>query len=266
MKRLAIVTTHPVQYNAPFFEMLAQRGAVQVKVFYTWGKSVLQNKYDPGFDRTIEWDIPLMNGYEYSFIENISATPGSHTFKGIDNPTLIDDIEKWNANAVLVYGWSFKSHLKCIRHFHKKIPVLFRGDSTLLDPQPFLKKIFRFVFLRWVYSHIDYALYVGTNNKQYFKKYGVPESKLVFAPHAVDNERFADSNGDYETKAGNWRKELSFTETDIVFLFAGKLEEKKDPLLPFEASHITDIISWFLEAVSSLYLLTTRCIFPSGSG
>jgi glycosyltransferase involved in cell wall biosynthesis len=232
MKRLAIVTTHPIQYNAPLFKLLAARGFIQVKVFYTWGSSVLENKFDPGFGLTVKWDIPLLEGYEYCFPENISTVPGSHSFKGIDNPTLIKEIEIWKADAVLVYGWSFKSHLKCIRYFHKKIPVLFRGDSTLLDPQPVLKKALRYFFLKWIYSHIDTALYVGTNNKLYFKKYGVPDYKLVFAPHAVDIEYFwDDENKNYETKAKQWRENLSIRQSDMVFLFAGKLEEKKDPLL-----------------------------------
>lgn len=232
MKRLAIVTTHPVQYNAPFFKLLTHRKKIQVKVFYTWGKSVLENKYDPGFGRAVEWDIPLLNGYEYCFVENTAATPGSHTFKGIDNPTLISLIEDWNADAVLVYGWSFKSHLKCIRYFHKKIPVLFRGDSTLLDSQPLLKKTIRYFFLQWVYGNIDAALYAGANNKAYFKKYGLDERKLFFAPHAIDNERFGDnSSRKYEARAKEWRDNLGLTQTDTVFLFAGKLESKKDPLL-----------------------------------
>lgn len=230
MKRLAIITTHPIQYNAPFFQLLTERGRVQVRVFYTWGQTVTTNKFDPGFGKKIDWDIPLLQGYEYSFVKNTAADPGSHSFKGIDNPALISEIETWSADAVLVYGWSFKSHLQCIRHFYKKIPVLFRGDSTLLDPQPFLKKIFRLIFLRWVYHHIDYALYAGTSNRAYFKRCGVPANKLTFAPHAVDNDRFADDgNKNYEATAKAWRRELLIDDTDTVFLFAGKLEQKKEP-------------------------------------
>jgi glycosyltransferase involved in cell wall biosynthesis len=236
VKRLAIVTTHPIQYNAPFFRLLAERKQLDIKVFYTWGVSVLEKKYDPGFGRTIEWDIPLLQGYEYCFTENIAAAPGSHSFKGIDNPGLITEIENWGADAVLIYGWSFNSHLRCMRYFKNKIPVLFRGDSTLLDEQSFFKKKIRSFFLKWVYSHIDYALYAGTNNKKYFSKCGVTDSKLVFAPHAIDNSRFADdASKQYETKALQWRKELRINETDTVFLFAGKLEEKKNPVLLVDA-------------------------------
>jgi glycosyltransferase involved in cell wall biosynthesis len=232
MKRLAIVSTHPIQYNAPLFQLIATNGVIHIKVFYTWGESILSKKYDPGFGKNVEWDIPLLQGYDYTFVKNISPDPGSHSYKGIDNPSLISEIKRWEASALLVYGWSFKSHLQCLRHFNKKIPVFFRGDSTLIDPQPFLKKIFRFCFLRWVYSHIDIALYVGANNKKYFEKYGVQSSRLVFAPHAIDNDRFSDDEvKNYEQSAILWRNELSIPQGSIVFLFAGKLEEKKDPSL-----------------------------------
>ena len=130
MKKLAIVTTHPIQYDDDVV-VVPGRNNVRIKVFYTWGESVLKNKYDPGFGKNVSWDIPILDGYEYSFIKNVAIDPGSHHFKGINNPTLIKDIENWNADAVLVYGWSFKSHLKAMRYFHGRIPVFFRGDSTM---------------------------------------------------------------------------------------------------------------------------------------
>ena len=170
MKRLAIVTTHPIQYNAPLFELLSQRKKITIKVFYTWGETVIEKKYDPGFGKVIEWDIPLLDGYDYEFAENIANDKGSHHFKGIDNPHIIEAIEQFKPDAVLVYGWSFKSHLKIMRHFKNKVPVLFRGDSTLLDERGLLSSLKRNLFLRWVYRHVDVALYVGKNNFDYFRK------------------------------------------------------------------------------------------------
>ena len=228
MLRLAIITTHPIQYNAPMFELLAERGKIEVMVFYTWGESAI-NKYDPGFDKIIEWDIPLLKGYSFCFVKNVSANPGSNSFMGIDNPTLIKEISNWKADAVLVYGWCFKSHLKAIRYFHKKIPVIFRGDSTTLNEKKGLKKIARTLFLKWVYNHVDYALYVGVHNKSYFKKHGLKEDQLVLAPHAIDNSRFAQPDDEYNEAARKWRYELGVKEHELSILFAGKIEEVKNP-------------------------------------
>lgn len=222
--RLAIVTTHPIQYNAPWFKLLSEVEGITVKVFYTWDTTV--SKFDPGFGKVIEWDLPLLDGYEYSFVTNIAVDKGSHHFKGIDNPTLNSEIENWNADSVLVFGWAYKSHLACLRYFKNKIPVLFRGDSTLLDETPGLKKIIRRIFLRYIYSNVDYALYVGENNKRYFLAHGLKEQKLVFAPHAVDNDRFASTNYDERVKLKKNNLKLNDCFT---ILFAGKLESKKNP-------------------------------------
>lgn len=227
--KLAIVSTHPVQYNAPLFALLAASTKFSVKVFYTWSQSQKGAKYDPGFGKDIEWDIPLLEGYGYLFVDNTSNDPGTHHFKGIVNPGLNNAIAQWKPDALLVYGWSFVSHLKCIRYFHNKIPVFFRGDSTLLDEKPGIKKMLRRLFLRWVYSKIDYALYAGSNNKQYFLQHGVTADRLVFCPHAIDNDRFADRNALYQQKATEKKAALGFDDNCLVLLFAGKLEQKKNP-------------------------------------
>lgn len=236
MKKLAIITTHPIQYYAPLFKLLSQRQKISIKVFYTWGNSVLENKYDPGFGKIIEWDIPLLDGYDYTFTTNISSDPGSHHFKGIDTPALNNEIELWGADAILIFGWNFKSHLSCIRYFYGKIPILFRGDSTLLDRQPFPKNILRSLFLKWIYKHVNYALYVGTNNKQYYLKCGVKPNQFIFTPHAIDNKRFYDdSTREYYIKAKELRTRFEVKDNDILFLYAGKLEPKKNPELLLNA-------------------------------
>ena len=187
MRKLAIITTHPIQYNAPLFSLLSKRNKIGIKVFYTWGDSVLKSKFDPGFGKDISWDIPLLEGYAYEFVKNVSPDPGSHHFGGIDNPNLVARIKEWQPDAVLVYGWSFKSHLKCIRHFKNKIPVYFRGDSTLLNEKNVFKKLTRKIFLGWVYSYVDKALYVGTHNKEYFSKRGLNFSNPMSVKQLKNN-------------------------------------------------------------------------------
>jgi len=132
----------------------------------------------------------------------------------------------------LVYGWAYHSHLKVIRHFKNKVPVLFRGDSTLLDEQKGVKNLIKSILLKWVYRHIDHAFYAGTNNKNYFKKYGLKENQLSFAPHAIDNFRFGADNSD---DAILLRKKLAIPDHHILILFSGKLEEKKSPELLLDA-------------------------------
>ncbi len=231
MKKLAIISSHPIQYNAPLFALMTENGMFELKVFYTWGEDANKPKFDPDFGRVVKWDIPLLQGYQYQFVKNVAKNPGSHHFFGIDNPFLIGDVESWGADVVWVWGWSFKSHLKVIRHFHGKIPIWFRGDSTLLDDSisPIWKQLLRKIFLSWVYKKVNLAFYVGENNKKYFLQSGLTISELIHAPHAIDNNRFSAWNEELESDLIARKESLGIGQNDLVVLFVGKLEPKKNP-------------------------------------
>ena len=229
--KLAIISTHPIQYYAPLFRLLSKNDKIRIKVFYTFEKET--KVYDPGFGKSFQWDIPLLEGYEYSFVSNLGNNGKS--FFTVNNPTLIPEIQAWDADAVLIFGWNYRSHLKAMRYFKGKVPVLFRGDSTLLDEKPGIRKMLRRLFLKWVYSHVDIAFYVGTNNKVYFLKHGLKNEQLVFAPHAVDNGRFGENAAYKKMEALAWRSKLGIAASDLVFLFAGKLEPKKNPAILIES-------------------------------
>ncbi len=241
MLRLAIITTHPIQYNAPLFAFLALSKSFQLTLFYTWGDNSL-SIYDPGFANYRSWDIDLLNGYDHAFIENVSKDPGSHHFRGIINPDLIQQVETIKPDAIIVYGWKFHSHLKLMRYFKGKIPILFRGDSTLLDShlQWAISNTLKFTFLKWVYRHVDFALSPGLSSDAYFAACGLRKDQIVRAPHSIDNKRFSEaittSDGqDIENKAREWRKKIGIPNEAIVILFAGKFESKKDPLVLIQA-------------------------------
>lgn len=120
-----------------------------------------------------------------------------------------------------------------MRYFKNKIPIWFRGDSNLLDEgNNNFKKYLRYFFLKWLYRHIDKALYVGMANKAYYKKFGIKDHQLIFAPHSVDNKRFAENRS---MEAEQFRKTLGIRPEEILILFAGKLEQKKNPELLLNA-------------------------------
>ena len=222
--RLAIITTHPIQYYAPVFKLLHERKQVEIKVFYSWGENAV-NKFDHGFNKTVDWDLNLLDGYPFEWMKNTSNDPGSHHFKGIINPQVIEQINEWKPDALLVYGWAYQGHLKALRYFKNKLPVYFRGDSTLLSEPGGIKKILKRIVLNWVYKHVDHAFYVGINSMAYFKNYGLKERQLSFAPHAIDIDRF---KTEHPAEVAGLHSSLNLKEEDILVLFAGKFEPVKN--------------------------------------
>jgi glycosyltransferase involved in cell wall biosynthesis len=234
-KKLAIISSHPIQYNAPLFAMLAKSEFLEIKVFYTWSQSK-ETLFDKDFGKTIQWDIPLLDGYTYEFVENVSKNPGPVGYRGIICPSLNRMIREWGAEALLVYGWNYHAHYNCMKYFKGRIPVYFRGDSTLLDESGGIKQLMRRVILTFVYRSSDFAFYVGENNRQYYLKHGFRENRLFYAPHAIDNLRFSDTTGEMARDADIWRKKLDINEDEIVVVFVGKFEPKKNPILLIEAA------------------------------
>jgi glycosyltransferase involved in cell wall biosynthesis len=215
---------------------LAQTGVFKLKVFYTWSQAI-GKVHDNDFGLTREWDVDLLAGYDHEFVHNISTQPGSNHYRGIINPDLIGKVYQFNPDAILIYGWKFDSHLKLMRHFHGKLPILFRGDSTLLNETPgfSIRKFLRFSALKWVYGHIDIALSPGKSSDDYFKACGLIEDQIIRAPHVVDNDFFSVETDQKEKEAMVWRKQLAIPDDHKVFLFAGKLEPQKDPELLINA-------------------------------
>ena len=234
-RKLAIISTHPIQYYAPVFRALAGLTEIDLRVFYTWSQAATDSVFDPGFGTEVKWDIPLLDGYAYQFVRNVANRPGLNHFGGLNTPTLVREIEAWRPDAVLVYTWNSRSHLHALRHFKGKLPVLFRGDSTLLDGRAWWRALLRRVFLTWVYSHVDIAIAVGTHNKAYFAWCGLPPQRIALAPHSIDTVRFAAEPARQEEIAMELRRKLGLTPEAMVILYAGKLQPKKNPGLLLDA-------------------------------
>jgi len=226
--RLAVVVSHPTQYYGPWFRRLAAEPSLELRVFYLWDFGVA-GRHDRQFGRTVKWDVDLLSGYAHEFVPNEARDPGTHRFGGLHNPSLRGRLRAWSPDAVLLFGYAYRTHLGLL--LNPPAPLVFRGDSHLIgQPRPSLVKR---LALRWVYSRCAAVTYVGRANHHYFRTFGVPEAKLHFAPHAVDATRFA-RDATVTTAAGKLLADLGLTGKTII-LFAGKLLPAKQPLELLEA-------------------------------
>ncbi len=239
MKKLAIVTSHPIQYNAPWFRHLAARGDLDLKVFYLWDFGI-EKRYDPGFQRELTWDVPLLDGYAYELVPNTSADPGTHHFTGLRNPTLGARVAAFDPGAVLLLSYNYLATHRFLWTWPtRRAPLLFRGDSHRLLPRAGPKELVKRALIAATLRRFDALLYVGQANRRYFRHHGVADDKLFFAPHAVDNARFGARAAEAAIEAADFREELGIPAEDAVLLFAGKLDENK---------RVLDLLTAFLAA------------------
>lgn len=228
--RLAFIVSHPIQYYVPLYRRLVAQDEFEVRVFYTWhggGEAVL----DRGFGKAFAWDIPLAEGYPFEAVPNVAREPGTHHFWGLRNPDLLARVLAWRPDAVHLTGYAYASHLGALRGLARRgVPVLFRGDSHLLDGRHGWKWKLTKVALRRIYRWPAAFLFVGQANRAYYEALGVPGEKLFHCPHSIEVDRFAEPNEAWEADAASWRRELGLGERERVLLFAGKFEPKKRPV------------------------------------
>jgi len=232
MYKIAVLTSHPIQYQAPFFKKLANRPEIDLMVYFCWDFGVKESTYDSGFGRKIKWDIPLLDGYRFKFLKNFSSNPGSGKWYGEINPGIISEVWRGEYDAILIHGWNcLTKWLAFLVSFLSKTPVFLRGDNP--SNQESLKSSFKIkikkLILGNLFKNISIFLYVGEENKKFFKYYGVSENKLIFCPHAIDNERFLKEAEKIKPNKNEFKKEIGLNKDQTVILFTGKLIEKKHP-------------------------------------
>ncbi len=230
-RRLAIVLSHPIQYYSPWFRWLRAHTSLEFRVYYLWDAGVRPTR-DPQFGETFAWDVDLLSGYDHEFVPNTSRQPGTEHFTGLRNPALSRRIAAWGADAILLFGYRYATHLRLIAWARsRRLPLIFRGDSHLLGRErPGLASR---TALGLLYRQFQAFLYVGQANREYFRAFGVPEKKLFFAPHCVDAEHFRATDA-ARTEAARLRTELGLGDRRVV-LFAGKLVPAKQPMELLEA-------------------------------
>ncbi|MBC7879707.1 MAG: glycosyltransferase family 4 protein [Anaerolineae bacterium] len=210
---------------------------ISLRVFYLWNRGATEG-HDPGFQQNIQWDVPLLEGYDHEFVDNSSNDPGTHHFWGIYNPNLIEQVQNWKPDTVLLLAYNYASIYLFLYQWRHRTPVIFRGDSHRLGISSNWRNRLKRLLISTVFHQFDICLYVGSANKEYFLEHGLLPRQLFFCPHSVDNKRFFEASDRAIEDALVWRKSLGIPTGDSVILYAGKFEQKKRP---------TDLLEAFLQ-------------------
>lgn len=234
MQRIVFINSHPIQYFVPLYQqMTREEKEIDLTVFYLTDETI-QGYRDRQFGTDVTWDIPLLEGYRYKFFKNYSWKPSLYNgFFGLFNWGLISELRRMPTSIVISHGWAYSSNIIALlaaRAFGHT--VCLRGDNPLsheLFKRP-VKRFLRNLFLRAVvFPSIDKFLPVGYQNHQLYRSFGIPESDLIFVPHAVDNSRFQQQALALSSERQHLTKSIGLSGKRII-LYVGKLIDKKRPL------------------------------------
>lgn len=220
--QLIIYSSHPIQYQVPWFRALQKTGAVDLRVVFSHLPTPQQQ--GQGFGVAFQWDTDLLDGYAWSvarqrtmlrakggFFEQIVADPYA-------------ELRDHRAQVVLLTGWHIFPMVQWLNAARRLgIPIIMRGESNLLRPRRPVSKYWHNYILR----KCDMFLTIGTANRRFYEQYDIVSERMLDAPYFVDNDYFANSALQAQVNKTELRKSWSIPEEAVCFCFAGKLEHKK---------------------------------------
>jgi glycosyltransferase involved in cell wall biosynthesis len=201
MIHLLHLVTHPIQYFAPLYRALSKQPGVELTVLFG-SRHGLQPSFDKGFGQTIQFDVPLLDGYRHRFLPNIGSGVPDGGFGNFDCPELPAILAEARPDALWVHGWGYRMHWQAIRAARAAhLPYLIRGETNLL-----LKPKYS---LRWLASRVRVGrmlraaagcLYIGSSNRDFYASMGVARSRLHPAHYSIDAGAFAACTGSEEMR------------------------------------------------------------------
>jgi hypothetical protein len=94
--------SHVVPYGSSGYRLFAQDPRLDILVAYCSMQGA-ECGPDPEFEREIQWDEPLLEGYTWTNVPNKSLRPGVARFFGLWNPGLWRFIRNGGFDAIVIY-------------------------------------------------------------------------------------------------------------------------------------------------------------------
>jgi glycosyltransferase involved in cell wall biosynthesis len=219
---LAILTTHPIQYQVPVWRELARRG-VPLEVWYM-SEMGAGRYHDKGFARDISWDIDLLGGYRSRVLPMRTAGADTASFRGLR----LGALDLSSAAALLINGWFPQAYWQAASQaFRARVPVLLRAETNLMQQPPWWKRAVRRGALTWLLRRVAVALPIGRANRAFYEHHGVSADRMIASPYCVDNHWFASAAAVAHDGRPSPRDRWNIPPDAACFLFSGKLIPSK---------------------------------------
>ena len=229
MKKVIFINSHPIQYFAPMYKYMNQQG-LDVSAWYGSDSSV-KGSIDNEFGVLVKWDVPLIEGYDHRFFKNLSWNPSQENgFWGLINLEMIIELFKRPKSVFIVHGWHYFTHFLVIMLGKLKgHTICLRNETPLIHEKlksGWKQTLKRFGLKYILFPRVDFFLYIGNQNRSFYKTFGIADNRLLRCPYAVDNERFTNMTYDIESL----KIKFNIPKGHKVILFSAKYIDKKRPL------------------------------------
>jgi glycosyltransferase involved in cell wall biosynthesis len=226
--RVLVVVSHPVQYSSPVFRLMAQHSALDFHVAYCSLRGA-EAGHDPEFGRSVQWDIPLLDGYAWTHVQNRGS--GSEAFFGLYNPGLWKLIREGRFDAVICFTGYIRASfwISYIAAKRAGAAFLFGTDATTLAPRDSRKWKRLVKSLVWpiLFRLADQVIVPSTGTQKLILSLGISGERVTLAPYVVDNDWWSQKSAGVNREGV--RASWAVGPEDTVVLFCAKLQPWKRP-------------------------------------
>jgi glycosyltransferase involved in cell wall biosynthesis len=235
--RLGVVFTHPTQHHGPLWRKLNEQEGLSLKVLYLCNENQESGDVLLG-GGSQPWDVDLLSGYEYEYLKDLSGKVPSQQKKSAISPELFGHLTPEHFDAIFMQSFvNYSCRLTAILCKLRDIPLIMQNDATIMSDCRYsrLRQIVMAILYPWMLNLADYWLPIGDHNEIHLRHYGVPDEKMVRGCWPVDGERFEESIAQNQDEILKIRQELTWNEGTLVYGFAGKYIDRKNPFEFIEA-------------------------------
>src|SRR5579863_135611 len=228
--RVLTISSHPIQYGAPLFRLMAKHPKLDFQVAYCSLRGVESTGYDPEFGANVQWDVPLLDGYKWTHIPNRGS--GAEEFFAWRNTGLWKFIRHGNFDAVISHVGYVRATF-WIAYFAARsvgIPFIFGTDASRIEPrdESKLKLAAKKVIWPAVFSLAGQVLTASSAGRDMMISLGFPADRVSMTLDTVDNGWWlAQANAVNREEA---RRSLGFQPHEKIILFCAKLQPWKRPM------------------------------------
>jgi glycosyltransferase involved in cell wall biosynthesis len=234
--RLAIIASHPIQHFVPFYRAIAKQRSIELKVFFC-SRISLKTYYDPQMGVSLKWAADLTSGYDHEFLPEADRIV-SISFSSVDNPSIAAALTAFAPDAVVVGGYAQKTALRALFWSRRHgVPILMSGDGHLGPVnRSRARTVARELVMPLLLRLYAGFLTVGDENERMYAHFGVSVARMFRSPFTIDETVFLHTRNERASRRARLRSELGITQSDVVFLFIGKLAAHKRPMDFVEAT------------------------------
>lgn len=226
--RAALIASHVIQYQTPFFRLLAEEPDLDLEVLFcsTDGAQVYR---DAEMQTTFRWDLDLLDGYRHRFLRNFGFGEG---YTRLINPGIVPALLFGRYDAAIFFlGWGTITSLLGIAACRMRgTPIFLFGDSSFPPPENSFASRVRTGVLRTIFRLTDRFLVSGVLNAEYYRHYGADDSRFHLVPWAIDNARFEEGSRFAPGEREAMRARFGIGDDDLAVVFSGKFLPRKDPM------------------------------------